>query len=295
MREGQPGRKILRLGFEKTQKSTFETGRKDAKSAPFTHRHDLFRDIAVGINDRRLAWLEQPLEELEFGAQIFGKRCVIVEMVAREIGERRGAEANAVEPVLHNAMRGRLQGEMGDAAGREPIQGFVQTHRIRRGQRAGDRPRGRDDAKRAERGGFGAETRPNLTHEIGNGCLAARPGDRDDRLGLARVEARGRLRQGVPDVGGFNKSGRPGHAARIALGDDRNGAALNRLRRKGKAVGFCSRHREKNHVRHHPAAVGAEPLDLAGGQAVRNIRLGKQFGKAHQCSSPPFAGIFASA
>ena len=39
-------------------------------------------------------------------------RRVIVEMVAREIGEGRRREAHAVEPVLVEAVRGRFQREM---------------------------------------------------------------------------------------------------------------------------------------------------------------------------------------
>src|SRR5208282_2077818 len=104
----------------------------------------------IGIDDSGLARLEQPLEQLKFGGEIVVKRCMIVEVVSRKIGKGCRSEANAVEPALQYAVRGRLQGEMGDAAARQSVQGFVQAYRIRRGQRASDRPRRRDDAERSE-------------------------------------------------------------------------------------------------------------------------------------------------
>src|SRR5450631_2165676 len=167
---------------------------------------------------------------------------------------------------------------MGDAAACESIQGFVQAHGIRGGKRARNRTCRRDDAERAERGGFLIESRPNLPDEIGNRCLAAGPRDSDDRLRLLRVETRGRLRQGEPDVGRLNEGRRPDLLPWIALGNDRDRAALDGLRHKGQAVGFASRHREKYHVRRYSAAVGADALDLADGYAVRNFRLWEQFG-----------------
>src|ERR1700731_3275652 len=108
-----PRREILRLCLEETQTRAHEAGRKDAQAAPFTSRDDLCRGIAVGIDDSGLAGREQPLKELEFRAKILVKGGMVVEVVARKIGKGGGCEANTVEPALQNAMRGRLQGEMG--------------------------------------------------------------------------------------------------------------------------------------------------------------------------------------
>src|ERR1019366_1543278 len=180
-----PRRKILRLCLEETQAGALVAGREDTQAAPFASRDDLCRGIAAGIDNSGLAGREQPLKELEFRTKIFVKRCVIVKVVARKIGKGGGREANAIEPALQNAVRGRLQGEMGDTAARQPVQDFVQAHRIWRGQRASHRPRRRGgakvakNAKRAERGGLDPERGPNLTHEIGDRRLATGAGDRD--------------------------------------------------------------------------------------------------------------------
>ena len=65
-----------------------------------------------------LAWGKQAVEQLQFRGEILFQRCVIVEVVAREIGKGSGTEADAVEPALRNAVRGGLQGEMGNSAAR---------------------------------------------------------------------------------------------------------------------------------------------------------------------------------
>ena len=115
----------------------------------------------------------------------------------------------------------------------------MQGHRIRRGQRARDRPRRRDDAEGAKRSGLGAERGPNLTHEIGDRGLAARSGDRDDCSGLARdtsAPTRGprALRTSAALMKAAGAMGPAGaRSATIATAP-----ALNRLRREDEAVLF---------------------------------------------------------
>src|SRR3984893_7379305 len=118
MGDFDPRRKILGRAFEETQRGAFEAGRDDAQTALFTNRDDLCRYIAVGIDNGGLAWGKQAVEQLQFRGEIVFQRCGIVEGVAREIGKGSGTEVDAVEPALQNAVRGGLQGEMGDSAAR---------------------------------------------------------------------------------------------------------------------------------------------------------------------------------
>ena len=63
---------------------------------------------------------------------------MIVEMVARQIGEGAGGDAHAVEPVLVEAVRGRFERQMRDALAGELVERAMQLDRIGRGQRAVD-------------------------------------------------------------------------------------------------------------------------------------------------------------
>ena len=120
-------------------------------------------------------------------------------MVAREIGEGAGARRTP------SSRRWAIPCEEASSARcvtpsrGEIVERSVQADRIGRRQRAIDRAAGRDEAERAERGGRQAERRPDLPREGRDRGLAAGAGDRDDRLGLARIEPRagpGRARRG---------------------------------------------------------------------------------------------------
>jgi hypothetical protein len=102
---------------------------------------------------------------------------MIVEVVAREIGERGGAEADAVEPALQNAVRRGLKGEMGDTAARQPVQSFVQVtgSGVVSGPATG--PEGATTPG-VPSGNLGAERGPPDARNRRRG-LAARSGDRD--------------------------------------------------------------------------------------------------------------------
>ena len=63
-------------------------------------------------------------------------RRMIVEMVARQIGEGAGGDAHAVEPVLVEAVRGGFQRQMRDALARQLVERAMQFDRIGRGERA---------------------------------------------------------------------------------------------------------------------------------------------------------------
>ena len=145
---------------EQPQPGALDSGRENAQAPRGAGGEDLRGDVAIGVDDGALAGLEQALEQLQLGREIGFHRGVIIEMVAREIGEGAGAEADAVEPMLDDAMRGGLERKMRDAATAEFVERLVQCDRIRRRQRAIVRSAGRDDAERAERGGGDARAPP---------------------------------------------------------------------------------------------------------------------------------------
>ena len=75
---------------------------------------------------------------------------MIVEMIAREIGEGAGGEAHAVEPPLLEPVARRFEREMGDVVAGKIGHDLVQLDRIGRGEVAGHRAAGRDESDRAE-------------------------------------------------------------------------------------------------------------------------------------------------
>src|SRR5579863_3302732 len=101
---------------------------------------------------------------------------MIIEMVARDIGEPACSDLQAVESVLVEAVRGCFDGEMADAIGGERFKRAVQRDRIRRGERAVSLAARRHDADGADAGGAVAECGPDLSREGGDRRLAAGAG-----------------------------------------------------------------------------------------------------------------------
>ncbi len=89
-------------------------------------------------------------EEPRLRREIRGHVGVIVEMVARQVGEGRRREREPVEAVLVEAVARRLERDVIDAGPRKLLQGAVERHRIGGGQAAGPGEIGADDAERAE-------------------------------------------------------------------------------------------------------------------------------------------------
>src|SRR5580658_5836495 len=92
--------------------------------------------VVIGIDDRRGAGRQQSLEQPQLGGKISLEARMIVEMIARDIGETSRRDMQAIEPILVKAVRGRFDGEMGDAVGGERIERSMQRDGVRRRQRA---------------------------------------------------------------------------------------------------------------------------------------------------------------
>ena len=59
----------------------------------------------IDVDDRNAAGAHQAFEQNEFGPQVGVECLMIVEMVARDVGEGADLDAQAVEPMLIEPMR----------------------------------------------------------------------------------------------------------------------------------------------------------------------------------------------
>ena len=135
----EPRREALARGRQETDRLALGADGEDLQPAP--SRTAATTCGATSLSASMTAGapaLQQLVEQAQLGGEIGVRRRVIVEMVARQIGEGAGREAHAVEPVLVEAVRGGFQREMGDAAAGELVERSVQRDRVRRRQRAID-------------------------------------------------------------------------------------------------------------------------------------------------------------
>ena len=95
---------------------------------------DPVRDLAVGIDDGRLSRSQEVLEEAHLGREVMLGRRMVVEVIARQVGEGCARELHAIEPVLVEPMRRSLERQMADGAAGEIVEAAVQRDRVRRGQ-----------------------------------------------------------------------------------------------------------------------------------------------------------------
>src|SRR5271170_4522722 len=149
---------------------------------------------------------------------------------------------------------------MSDAGLGQPIERLVQRDRVRGRQRTIKLEGPRDYSDRPERSRLEAELAPDLAHEGGDGGLAARAGDSDDRRWLARIEARRGPRQRRPRVADAHE-GRS-FEGRRALRDDDARALGRRLLCVGDAVGLVTGQREEDVARFGLAAIDAKSRDF---------------------------------
>ncbi len=251
------GGEILGRGTQELDGLAFSADREETQATRGAGRDHSVRDIAVGFDHRRLPLRKQRVEQAQLRREIGFHVRMIIEMVARQIGEGAGREPHAIEPALIEPMRRGLEGEMRDAVPRQLVERLVQRDRVRRRQRAIDFAGRRDETDRAERGGAMAERKPDLPGEGRDRAFAARAGDGSDGRRLARIKARRGERQGPARVRHFDEDRRR-NVSPGALADDGDGAARHRLRREDGPVGFGAGQSEKSEIRAHGAAVGAE-------------------------------------
>ena len=152
---------------------------------------------------------------------------MIVEMIARQVGEGAGQDRQPFGAILVEAMARRFEGGVGDAfaaqarhvgeEGDDVGRGKAGRHLIDRG----------GDAQRADRRGFMAQHPPQLAGEFDRAGLAVRAGDRDGDVGEGREEARRQLGEEAAGIGVGDME--CAVHLRFGAGDDGDGAGPDRF------------------------------------------------------------------
>ena len=95
---------VTRGGNEPNSRS-FAPDRCDRDSARNSSSGDGLRVIVIDIDDRGTAIRQQFVKQSQFGGKIGFEARMIVEVVARDIGESRRRNAQSIEPILIEPMR----------------------------------------------------------------------------------------------------------------------------------------------------------------------------------------------
>ncbi len=213
--------------------------------------------VVIGNDDRGSVRLHQIGEQAQFRAKIVFDGRMIVHVIARQIGERAGVDAHTIQPVLVEAVRGRLERQMRHAFAGDLVQRLVQRNRIRGRQRAVDRSLRRDEADGADACRRKPLPHPDLPGERCDRRLAAGAGDRSDSLRLARIEARRGQRQRATRIRRLDERNFAGNGGHL-LTDDGGGAGGDRLVDELRTIRFGTGEREKQIAALHLAAVGGQ-------------------------------------
>ena len=250
--------------------------------------------LMISDDHRRAARLHQIAEQPELGGQIGFERRVIIEMVAADIGEGAGGDTHAVEPELIEAVRRRLQHQMGDVVAGQFVERTVQRDRIGRGQRAVDfAPRRNQadgaDARRRLSGRF-----PDLAGERGDRGLAAGSGDGRDGVGLTLEEPRGRDRERASRIADAHEGDAVGQRdRRHLLRHDRDRAGINRAPHEFEPVILGARHRHEQALGLDLAAVGRDPPHIEVGEPrIADGVDGEELGEFHAFGTGGGVGLY---
>src|SRR6202167_6124766 len=111
---------------------------------------------------------------------------MIIEVIAGDVGERPRRNAQAIEAVLVEPVRGRLDREMRNAVSCQGVERAMQGDGMGRGQRAVSLAARRYNSDGADAGSAKAQRGPNLPRECRDRSFSARPGDGGDGARLGR-------------------------------------------------------------------------------------------------------------
>src|ERR1700683_5372763 len=150
---------------------------------------------------------------------------MIVEMIARDVGERTGSDPQPIEPILIEAMGRRFDRQMGDTITSKLIDRLMQHDGVRRREGAVSFAARRYHTDRADAGGAMSERGPDLPRKSSDRSLAAGPSDGRDNLRLARIKLGGDESKRPPRVTDPREStARRQWRVRHPLGQNRHGA-----------------------------------------------------------------------
>ncbi len=151
----------MRFAREELQRTGLANGDKTQLAAP-CGLDEFLRAVAAGIHNRHAIGTHDFREEAQLGGQIGFEILVIVEVIAREIGESRRRNIHAVQPELVEAVAGGFQRQMIDAVLFQLRENAMDFHRIRRGVLERDLSGRRDHADGTKARAVFAERRPDL-------------------------------------------------------------------------------------------------------------------------------------
>ena len=251
-------------------------GADDPDAAPPSDLGHGLRSIVIGVDHGDAVGRQEGVEQPQLGVEIVVDRRVIVEMIAAEIGERRSLDRDAVEPALIEAVRGRLERQVGHAFLGQCRERLVQGDRVRRRQRAIGAAVGLHHADGAERRRRAPQPCEDLARELGDRGLAVGAGDGDRRRRLRREEPGRHQRQRAARVGGANDRHRDRRHGHCFAGEDRHCAFRDRILDEAAAIGASAGQGGEQAARRYRAAVGRQAADLghpgAGGYCRHLIR-----------------------
>ncbi len=251
-----------------------DAGHRDA--ALPRRRLDVFRTRPVHVHHRDPVLRQDHGEQPELRGEIVFDVGVVVHVVAAEIGEPRGLDADAVEPALVEPVARCLERRMGHALARQPVERLVERHRVGRRQVAVSAPPPADDADRPHARRLVAGMGADLADEGGDRRLSGGAGHRDQMLRLKRIEARGGERQRASRVAGADQrdAGRRRRRRRRALQSTATAPRAAASATKRAAVGHRSRQRREQEAGRSRPAVGRDALDVDRPGSFRERHVG---------------------
>ena len=203
-------------------------------------------------------------EEAHLGGEIALHVAVIVEVVARQVGEGRRLDPDPVQAELVEAMTGGLHDQVIEAVLGKPGETAVQIGRVGRGQRSRRLRMGRRHPQGAEAGRLAAQALPDLAREVGDRGLAVGPGHGGHGFRLPPEEARRQEREVAPRV----VVGHQGDSSPIVLqrrvggGEDRDRALVDRVVDIAAAVARAAGQGREEVARGDLAAIRGQPPDI---------------------------------
>ena len=208
---------------------------------------------------------------------------MVIQMVARQVGESRRCQGQPVQPVLVQPVRRRLQRHHPDPVTRQPGQRLRQLDRAGCGQAPCDLagyagPSIGLHAQRTDTGRAVPGCGGNLTQEANGARLAVGARDSDDRARRRPGLQCGELGQRAAGLGGSDDR----HGRHAGWPDQpRSGEHRHRPARHGlRHVRIVSGHAGKHHTGLHAAAIGFQSVK------IRHRRGGRQAKGGQHASGP---------
>ncbi|KFL48788.1 hypothetical protein IL54_4410 [Sphingobium sp. ba1] len=243
---------LRRRARDKAQRLPLLADRQQLQPARRDPRDHLVRPGIIGPHHRRAIGRDHFIEQPHLGVEIAVHIAMIVEMVARQIGEGARDDRQSFSPILVQPMARRLERGMADALSAQTRHVGEESDDVRRGKARGNLVDRRRHAQRADGGGMMPHHPPQLPRQFHSGCLAVGAGHRNGHIGERRKITRGQLREQATRIGVRNMDRALDH--RFRPGDDGNRACLHRI---------------SNII----LAIDAQPLERAEHRAARNLAI----------------------